>query len=126
MSTDPEDIKAPSGKADHVEHKSHLASAPVAQVSALQSAKENPRVILFSLCACIGSVLWGYDIGGNRHLRRDGLNPLADSLIRYQHDHNGPPGFQASIWLRVPRPTASIGNLELTVDSYDLSRNAHR
>ncbi|KAL2787802.1 general substrate transporter [Aspergillus keveii] len=63
MTTDQEEIKVPSGDADHVEHKPHFEPAPVAQVSALQSAKENPRVILFSLCACIGSLLWGYDIG---------------------------------------------------------------
>jgi hypothetical protein len=35
----------------------------VQTMSAWQSAKENPRVVLFSLGACVNSALWGFDIG---------------------------------------------------------------
>jgi hypothetical protein len=125
MTADPEEFKAPSGDADHVEHKPHFEPAPVAQVSALQSAKENPRVILFSLCACIGSLLWGYDIGELGQIN-DYVSPIADSLIRYQHHHNGPASLQASLRLRVPGPAPLIGDMELALDGHDLFGHAHR
>jgi hypothetical protein len=29
------------------------------------SAKKNPKVILYSIAACVSSMLWGFDIGEN-------------------------------------------------------------
>lgn len=63
MTTKLEDDKLESGETIHVEKDVHVEEEALTTVSAWQSAKENPRVILFSLCACIGSILWGYDIG---------------------------------------------------------------
>ncbi|KAL2802094.1 general substrate transporter [Aspergillus granulosus] len=63
MATEPEDAKTHAGEIIHIEDKPGPEPAGPTSVSALQSAKENPRVILFSLCACVGSILWGYDIG---------------------------------------------------------------
>jgi hypothetical protein len=36
-----------------------------AEEGAWASAKKNPKVILYSVAACVSSMLWGFDIGKN-------------------------------------------------------------
>ena len=55
------------------EKTEHAAAEMVETVSqplgvnegAWASAKKNPKVILYSVAACVSSMLWGFDIGGN-------------------------------------------------------------
>ncbi|KAH7122043.1 general substrate transporter [Dactylonectria estremocensis] len=57
---------SPSIKDDDSKHKvtfEMLEASNQPRISAWESAKANPKVILYSTCACMSSILWGFDIG---------------------------------------------------------------
>jgi hypothetical protein len=57
-----EDEKNGNGRAEMVETISQTHER-VEEEGAWASAKKNPKVIFYSMAACISSMLWGFDIG---------------------------------------------------------------
>lgn len=53
----------PIGKTFSEPSETHPTHVGTETMSAWESAKQNPRVVLFSLGACFNSALWGFDIG---------------------------------------------------------------
>lgn len=50
------------------------------QETAWESAKKNPKVIMYSIGACASSMLWGFDIGMcTFQVEREG-SPLSDTV----------------------------------------------
>ncbi|OKP13340.1 hypothetical protein PENSUB_942 [Penicillium subrubescens] len=58
-----EDEKNDNAGAEMVETVSQVHEG--VEEGAWASAKKNPKVILYSIAACVSSMLWGFDIGEN-------------------------------------------------------------
>lgn len=101
-STDPhQDEKMEHAAADMVETVSPTLEC--VDEGAWASAKKNPKVILYSVAACVSSMLWGFDIGGNISYYRIYETKIDSSLsiFRRQLHQCGLAGIQDGLWIRI-------------------------
>lgn len=63
MSINIKDGDTKDGDSKHWETLKVVEDSTQRYMSAWESAKANPKIILYSTCACMSSILWGFDIG---------------------------------------------------------------
>ncbi|KAH6991430.1 general substrate transporter [Ilyonectria sp. MPI-CAGE-AT-0026] len=65
MAINVNDGDAKDGDSKHWETLKVVEDSTQRYMSAWESTKANPKIILYSTCACMSSILWGFDIGVN-------------------------------------------------------------
>lgn len=69
------------------------------QESAWDSAKNSPKVILYSIGACASSMLWGFDIGKRAHFQPPSHNILLTFISRSKLYIHLTAGVQNGLWI---------------------------
>ena len=109
----------------NISSSSHVEDTAPGQstLSIWHSLRHNSKAVAFCIGPCIGSMLWGFDIGLYRHMQSIRHHELT-FLPRCKFDLYSTSWLQARIRVRVRGDFVGVRNLECTVDCDDIPGHA--